>query len=129
MKIIAICGVAIITVILVLLLKSQSPGVASLLPSFSVIIITLSVLSALTPILSFVLELSENIGNGKDIIGILIKALGVALLTQIISDICKENGSSTLASTVEQAGNVAILLASVPLMRSLINEIAEILRQ
>ncbi len=58
---------------------------------------------------------------------VLIKALGVALLTHLGAEICRDCGESSIASGVELAGKCEILLLSLPLISSILDTAADIL--
>ncbi|NLW74253.1 MAG: hypothetical protein GX057_05075 [Clostridiales bacterium] len=58
---------------------------------------------------------------------ILIKALGIAVLTHITAEVCRDCGESSAASYVELAGKLEILLLSLPLILSIMETAAEIL--
>ncbi|HHT53919.1 MAG TPA: hypothetical protein GX011_03165 [Clostridiales bacterium] len=58
---------------------------------------------------------------------ILIKALGIAMLTHITAEVCRDCGESSAASYVELAGKLEILLLSLPLVASILETAAEIL--
>jgi len=53
--------------------------------------------------------------------GVLFKALGVCLLTQIACDTCKDAGESAIAAKVEMAGRVLVLLISLPLFQQVLS--------
>jgi stage III sporulation protein AD len=59
--------------------------------------------------------------------GILIKALGIAVLTHITAEVCRDCGDASAASYVELAGKFEILLLSLPLVSSILGTAAEIL--
>lgn len=57
----------------------------------------------------------------------MIRALGLAFLTAICSDLCRDTGESTLANGVEMAGKLAIVWLSPPLVAEIMATAAEIL--
>ena len=75
-------------------------------------------LAVFYPILKFL----EDIASGTQIqkyFPILIKALGIALLTQITSDICNDSGEGAIASRVEAIGKAEIILLCIPLIKEI----------
>lgn len=58
---------------------------------------------------------------------ILLKALGIAFLTELTAGICRDSGEATLATWVETAGKLEILLLSLPLIRSVISLVGELI--
>ena len=57
---------------------------------------------------------------------LILKALGVALLAHIASSVCRDCGEPNIASVVELAGKVEILLISLPMIERLLKYTAEI---
>ena len=65
-------------------------------------------------------------GGFSEYVEIILKALGVAILTQVASSICRDCGEGGLAGAVELAGKIEILLMSLPLIERLLRYTAEI---
>lgn len=59
---------------------------------------------------------------------ILIKALGIAVLTHITAEVCRDCGNSSAASYVELAGKLEILILCLPLVASILRTAEEILK-
>ena len=60
-------------------------------------------------------------------LAVLFKALGIALITQICASVCRDGGEAGLASWVEMAGKIEILLLSFPLIRNILAAAGELL--
>ena len=58
---------------------------------------------------------------------ILLKALGLAFLTEVAAGICRDSGETSLASWVEMAGKLEILLLSLPLMEEILHLAGQLL--
>jgi stage III sporulation protein AD len=50
---------------------------------------------------------------------LLFKGLGVAVLTQVCADFCRQSGEGQLASGVEFAGKAELLLLCLPCLKQL----------
>jgi stage III sporulation protein AD len=86
------------------------------------ILITIGVSIASLAIFYPILKYIEDISVGTSInvyIPVLIKALGISLMIQITSDICKDCGEISLGHRVELFGKAEILLLSIPLIKDL----------
>lgn len=57
----------------------------------------------------------------------MLRALGLAFLTAICSDLCRDTGENTLASGVEMAGKLSIVWLSLPLVEEIMEMADEIL--
>lgn len=58
-------------------------------------------------------------GVDGDYISIVFKTLGICILTQIASDLCRDCGESALATKTELAGKIAILAVAIPMITSI----------
>lgn len=121
MDILGICIIAVTGSILVLTLKQSVPQLALLLTLSVGVIILISVLSFLPIITDKITQLMSQTGVNSKYISVLIKALGICFICQFASDICKDAGQSALASKVELAGKIMILISALPLIEEVLN--------
>ena len=62
------------------------------------------------------------ISEGKipaEYLGIIFKSMGICLLTQFVSDFCRDSGETSLANNVELAGKVFLILTSLPMIEKI----------
>ena len=59
--------------------------------------------------------------SGGNLIRPLYKTLGIALVTRIGGDLCRDAGESALASALDAAGSVCALLVALPLLTDVMN--------
>lgn len=79
---------------------------------------TLLIVSA-KPLLALIRTLGNGASASKHIETIL-KGLGIVILTQICSDICRDSGETTLAGHVETVGKLELLLLCIPLIEEIL---------
>ena len=79
---------------------------------------TLLIASA-EPLLSLLGTLSAGAGASQ-YVEIILKGLGIVILTQICSDICKDSGEGTLAGNIETVGKLELLLLCIPLIEEIL---------
>lgn len=89
------------------------------------LLFAVAAITAATPAIAFLRELTEE-SSASEYAGVLLRALGIAVLTQSCSDICKECGESGIAGGVELIGKVEILLLSLPLIREILSAAREL---
>ena len=53
---------------------------------------------------------------------LMLKAVGVAMLSSVCADVCRECGAPQIATGVESAGNLAILFLCLPILRELLQD-------
>lgn len=116
-------------VVALLILRSYRPEWAPLL-RIAVTVVALGLtLSLVTTILGYVSELAEVTGGvSQEGWSILLKALGVAFLTEISASVCRDSGEAGLATWVETAGKLEVLLLSFPLIKTVLDTVTDILR-
>lgn len=128
MDILRICGIAVLSLTMTEILKLMKSPLASHVTTVTVITLTVTILTSLIPIISYLKELGGDMTGGARLVETVLKALGITYLCQCVSDICSESGEKTLAATVEHAGTVAILLLSLPLLKELISKTLGLLK-
>ena len=78
-----------------------------------------------------VIEVIRQIGGFISInhqyIGILIKVIGVSYICEFSSSLCKDAGYSAIASQIEVAGKLTILVMSMPILMSLLDIVGSFL--
>ena len=126
-------GVALIAVIALLVLREASGRFAVLLRVGAVILLFAMALSELSAVLDTLF------GDIRDVIvqdellsssiGVMLKALGVALVGRICADICKECGESGIADGVEALSGVVILSLSLPMLSKILSFASEMLKK
>ena len=116
-----LCSVAVIGVCAAMLVKQWKGDV---LPILRLAITVLLAIAAFTVASPFAAFLSELIGGEQALPhgSLLFKALGIAVLTQCASEICRECGEAGAASGVELIGKAEILLLCLPLINDLLSE-------
>ena len=81
----------------------------------------------LEPVLDLLWEL-ENLGDLQDgLLGILLKGLGIGLVAEFAAMVCVDAGNGSLAKTIQMLGGTVILYLSVPVFRSLLELVVNIL--
>ena len=111
--------VAVPTLALLNVIKSWRADFLPLVRLAVVVLFGAVLLSAGGPLIDYIKglggmpPLSEHMTN-------ILSGLGIALLSQICSDICRESGEASLAAQVELAGKLEILLLCIPLMEEIL---------
>ena len=121
-------GLALVGLTALLLLRQYKPEWVPFVRIAVTVIAMGMILTLAGTALSFVNELTEAAdAPDAETRSILLKALGIAFLTETAASICRDSGEGTLAGWVETAGKLEILLLSMPLIRTVLNTVAELL--
>lgn len=126
MSIITICGAAILTAVLAVTLRSQSPHSALLLSLASGAVIILSILKNMPDMLTGVRSVLADGGIQTDDIAILFKVIGICFVTEFTCDCVTEAGLLSLSTNISFTGKVIVLLTALPLFQNILNIISSL---
>lgn len=120
MELSSVIGLGIVAVSIVVLLRQYKPEYALLVSLICSVLIFLAVLQELLPAIDRIRTMMEASGIEGQYIEILLKALGVCFITQIASDSCRDAGESAIASRVELAGKLALVVLALPMFETVV---------
>ena len=115
-----VCGLAVISAMLIMLLRRWGADHALLLKIAAGVALSGVCFGAVAPVVEYVRELGEG-SNLQDSVEFMLRVLAVAIITHICATICRDCGENTLASYVELGGKVEILVLSLPMIKGIID--------
>lgn len=110
-----------------LVFKDRRSDVAVLIIMAAGVLVFIFCLSELGQILNFLKNMSEKAGIDMVYLGIILKILAISYLASFTSEICKDAGAGSLASKVEFAGKIFILVLAIPILMAVLDSILQIL--
>ena len=123
-------GVALVGLTALVVLRQYKPEWAPLLRGTVTVIALGMILSMAGTVIGYVRELAVGTeALSGESWSLLLKALGVAFLTETSAAVCRDSGEAGLATWVETAGKLEILLLSFPLIRTVMDMVAALLGQ
>ncbi len=123
MDIISICVLGVFAVLGSVAIRKYNGEISALLVLSAVVLMALTALPVLNRLFDSITELTSSVNIKSEYISVLMKSLGICYITQISVDICKENGSQSVASQIEIAGKLIILMMAIPIYGDLISMI------
>ena len=123
------CGAVFLTIILVANLSGHRKDMASLLALAVCTMLALTAVQYIHPVLDFVKELEEIGSIDGEMIRVLVKIVGIGIISEISVLVCSDAGNGAMGKSLQFLSSVVMLSLSVPLFRSLIGIIQEILGQ
>lgn len=127
MEAIKIIGVGLIALIVIVIIKQYKPEFAIYISLVSGIIIVFLVFGKLSGIISILTDLSKKAGINATYLSIILKIIGIAILTEFGVSICKDAGETAIASKIEFGGKIIIISISVPIIAALLEVITTII--
>lgn len=122
-----IIGIALVAVVLSVLIKEYRPEISVLISVSSVAVMFIVISPYLKTVMASFVNLSEQIGINVSYMIIVIKVIGVAYITQIVSEICRDAGENALGTKMEICGKIIITVMSLPIIYELFEVIGEVI--
>lgn len=117
----------LIAAVLIIAIEKQEKDLALLLAMMVSAMAALVGLSFLKPVIAFLYELEELGDLQSGVLNILLKATGIALVSELGASICRDSGNTSLAQAVKLMGIMAMLSFSIPVLETLMELIQTIL--
>lgn len=128
MEIFKIVAFSIVAVIFIVILKSvKKEDFALIVTIISSLIMFGILLIKLEDITEILTALINKSGINKEYLTLLLKVTGISYVIELATNICKDAGSSSLASKVEMLGKLSIVVLTIPILSSVIATVLEIL--
>lgn len=117
---IQLIGISLISAVLYGVIKKYSPEYSVLAEIGSVLLVLIFLYPYMKDVIDFYYEYTEQGGISNNYVKIVIKTIGVAILTQFASDICKDSGQIALSDKIEFAGKLIMAVLAIPMAQALI---------
>ena len=127
MSIVALAGVALLAVFLVFILRELRSGLA--LPSrlSAVVLLVGAALALYVPVVAR-MESLLALGGGSDYATPLLRAVGIALVTELGAWFCRDLGETSIADALSLFWKTEILVLSLPLIDDVLEMAKELLK-
>ncbi|KEH95918.1 stage III sporulation protein AD [Clostridium novyi A str. 4552] len=127
MEIVKIVAFAFITLFIILVFKNRNDEYVVHISIAAGIIIFLFMIDKITAVMQLLQELALKANIDFVYLNTVFKILGIAYLASFCSEICKDAGQGSLASKVEFAGKILILVLAVPILMAVLQGIVNII--
>lgn len=124
-KIVAFC---IVTVLIAVVLKKYNSIYSVLISVAGCIFVFLMIAEDFFSIVSKVTSLACDFSYTYSYIKLMIKTLGICIITQIVSDMCIDAGEKAMSTIVETGAKVTVIAMMMPLFETLVNIISGIVK-
>jgi stage III sporulation protein AD len=127
MEIYKIIGIALITAVAVIYLKSTIPDLAFAVTISGTVLILIIVFNLLTDTIDIFGKIAELSGIDNSLITTILKIVGIGYLVEFSAGTIEDFGSKNLADKLVFGGKIIILLMSLPIIESLLIVITKIM--
>ncbi|MBQ1617156.1 MAG: stage III sporulation protein AD [Ruminococcus sp.] len=123
MNIVSIGVLAVVAVIVALTLRPKNAEIALMLTVACAVLILLAVLSQAGQIIGTVNSIVAAAQINTGYIAILLKVVGICLLTEFAVNTCRDAGCQSLAGNVSLAGKLLVTVTALPLYTDILNTV------
>ncbi|MWC28359.1 stage III sporulation protein AD [Paenibacillus sp. MMS18-CY102] len=123
MEIIQIVGLGLIATVLILVVREQKPMFAFLLAAFTGLFIFLYVIGRIDAVISMLQQLAEQTGIPSIYLKTILKIIGIAYIAEFGAQIVRDAGQEGIASKIEFAGKILILVMAVPIIHVIVETV------
>ena len=118
---IKVVGIVLTALIINIVLKNYSKEFTFLINIVCTIIIFTFISKDLKGIVDRLTSISNEISVLLPYIKIMLKILGISMIAQLLSDLCRDNGENTLANQTELSAKIIILVTALPLFTTIMD--------
>ncbi|RXZ78272.1 stage III sporulation protein AD [Paenibacillaceae bacterium] len=127
MEIVQIVGLGLVATTLTLIVREQKPIFAFLLAAFTGIYLFLMLIGKIDGVINVLEELANRSGIPSIYLSTILKIIGIAYIAEFGAQIVKDAGQESMASKIEFAGKVLILVMAVPIIRVIVDTVMNLL--
>ena len=126
-QIFQLVGIALITAVAAILVKSTKPELALAVTIAGSVILLLFVLEVFRGSIGIFTEIAEMTGLDAAIVKTLLKMVGIGYLVEFSAGILNDFGQNSLADKLVFCGKILVLILAVPILESILELISDLL--
>ncbi|MEC0553439.1 stage III sporulation protein AD [Bacillus haynesii] len=123
MEIVQIVGLGMIATFLSLIVKEQKPTFAFMIIVFAGCTIFLFLVDQVYEIIRMIEKIAANANINMMYVETILKIIGIAYIAEFGAQLTKDAGQGAIASKIELAGKILILVMAVPILTVIIETI------
>ncbi len=127
MEIFQLVGIAFVTAVAALVLKSTKPELAFAVTVAGSVILLLFVFETFRDTLSIFSEIAEKTGIESSLVKVILKMVGIGYLVEFSAGILNDFGQNSLADKLVFCGKIVVLVLAVPIIESVLDLVIRLL--
>ena len=124
----AVIGISVSALILAVFLKDHNKTASIAIMIAAAGLIFFRIISGISEIFSAISTISSGVESAASYIKLMLKVLGIVLITQFIADLCRDSGENALAGQTETAAKIIVITMILPLFESVVGIISGLLQ-
>jgi len=122
-----IVGIALVVSVISVVLKQFRPEIALQLTILTGTIIFTLIIDKIKIIVNLLQNLADQANISSYYLIIVLKIVGVAYLAEFGADICRDAGENALATKIEIAAKVGVLVLAIPIIVAILESVMRLL--
>lgn len=127
MDIMKIVMIGIIAAVLSVLLKEEKPEIAILISIVTGLVIFVLLITKLNSVMSVLKYFASKANIDALYFSTILKVIAIAYITEFGAQICRDAGEGSIASKIELAGKVLIMVIAIPILAALMDIMIKII--
>ncbi|WP_408954659.1 stage III sporulation protein AD [Natroniella sp. ANB-PHB2] len=127
MEIVQVVGLGLIGTIFTIVVKQYRPELALQLSLVVGLIIFILMVDRIAVIVDVMRRLADEANIDLVYVNTILKVIGIAYIAEFGAQICRDAGENIIASKIEFAGKIMIMVLGVPIMISILESILQLL--
>ncbi|MDR0267050.1 stage III sporulation protein AD [Paenibacillus sp.] len=127
MEIIQVVGLGLIATILILVVKEQKPMFAFLLAAATGVMIFMLLIGKIGTVISELERMAKSSGVEMIYLKTILKIIGIAYIAEFGAQVVRDAGQENIASKIELAGKMLIMVLAVPIIGIIIETVLKLL--
>lgn len=123
-----VVGLAMVTVVTTVFLKQYRPEISLLTAIIGSVVILIIIASDFRSNTDSFKELLNDFGVNSEIFAVILKGLGICLISDFVANTCRDFGLSALGAGVEFAGKTIIVVLSLPMIGEVAKRAVELIK-
>jgi stage III sporulation protein AD len=129
MEIVQVVGLGLVAALLVLILREYQPEMAMQVSLVTGVIIMFLVFNQIIGAVNVITETAVAAGINLVYLQTLLRVIGIAYLAEFGAQLCRDAGEGSIASRVELAAKVIILVMAVPVIVEIMESVLGMIPQ
>ena len=126
-SVVRLAAAAVAAALCAVVVKQHAREVGAVLGLAAGALLLGAALGAIEEVRALADELGELIGLSPAVLAPVLKTVGIAILTRIAAELCRDAGEGGIAAAAETAGAAAAVLTALPLLRAVLSTITGLL--
>jgi len=127
MGIFQIVATGVISAVLAITIKQQSPQIAIMITIAASVLIFIMVLPMLTHAVGVLTNVGAMLDGGMQYVSLALRVIGVAYMAELGSSVCADAGETAIAAKIDMGGRVIIMVLAMPVVVDIVTSVIGLL--